>query len=506
MNATTDTRNASPASYLDLFARRGERAAESERLRRLRREAIERFEATGFPARGNEEWRQTNVGPLVRATPIPAQPQAIAVAEAEPFFYPGTDRLVFVNGRYAPALSSPPEQVTATAIAGLPASGGASGRAAEVVAEHLGTAVDGSASCSADAGIHPFAALNTGLFEDGAVIEIGRGAVVERPLHVLWLSVPGSGAAGGESVEVSFPRLLVVAGENSQGSVIETFASVGTGAAPCFVCPAAEFSCAPGSVLHHTRMQVEALDAFHLAFQHARVDRAACFDSSSLTFGGGLVRNDTVALLDGEGADCTLDGLYIVAGSQFVDNHMRVEHRQPHGTSHQLYKGVLNDRARSVFNGRIYVHREAQKTDAKQTNRNLLLSDSALANSNPQLEIFADDVRCTHGSTIGRLDEDALFYLRARGIPRDEAHGMLVYAFARELVEKTSFEPLRRDLEGRLFAGLVGGAANGSGNGHAPRGQDDHGTGARKGARGNTPRGQDDHATGARKGDHRHGA
>ena len=464
MNAATDTGVASPADtgvafYLDLFARRGERAAEAERLRRLRREAIERFEATGFPARGNEEWRQTNVGRLVRATPTPAPARAIEAAAAEPFFYPGTDRLVFVNGHFAPALSSPPEQVTATAIAGLPVSS----RAAQVVAEHLGTAVDGSASCSADARVHPFAALNTGLFEDGAVIEIGRGAVLERPLHVLWLSLPGSGTAASDAVEVSFPRLLVVAGENSQASIIETFASVGSGAAPYFVCPAAEFSCAPGSVLHHTRVQAEALDAFHLGFQHARVDRGACFDSSSLTFGGALVRNDTVALLDGEGADCTLDGLYVVAGAQFVDNHMRVEHRQPHGTSHQLYKGVLNDRARSVFNGRIYVHQEAQKTDAKQTNRNLLLSNSALANSNPQLEIFADDVRCTHGSTIGRLDEDALFYLRTRGIPREEAHRMLVYAFARELVEKASFEPLRRDLEGRLFAGLAGGSANGHG-------------------------------------------
>ena len=210
-------------------------------------------------------------------------------------------------------------------------------------------------------------------------------------------------------------------------------------------------------MLHHTRLQADATDAFHVGFQHAQLERAASFDSSSLAFGGGLVRNDTVGLLDGEGAHCTLDGLYVVSGSQFVDNHMRVEHRQPHTTSHQLYKGVLGGRARSVFNGRIYVHPAAQRTDAKQTNRNLLLSKSALANSNPQLEIFADDVRCTHGSTIGRLDEEALFYLRSRGIEREQAHAMLVYAFARELVEKASHEPLRQDLEGRLLASLNGG-------------------------------------------------
>ena len=454
------------APYLDLFARRGERSGEAESVRTRRRQAIERFEAAGFPGRRDEEWRQTNIAPLLRATIAEASPRTLGVRQAEPFLYPGCDRLVFLNGRFAPEFSSAPEEITAASLADLKASG----PAADVVAEHLGATVDGRASCSADAGVHPFAALNTALFEDGAVIALPAGVVLERPVQVLWLSAPtanngaaASASAGSSStgrVEVSFPRLLVVAGENSQGSIIETFASTGADGAAYFVCPAAEFVCQSGAVLHHTRLQADATGAFHLGFQHARLERSAFLDSSSLAFGGGLVRNDAVALLDGEGSHCTLDGLYVVAGSQFVDNHMRVEHRQPHTTSHQLYKGVLDDRARSVFNGRIYVHKAAQKTDAKQTNRNLLLSKSALANSNPQLEIFADDVRCTHGSTIGRLDEDALFYLRARGIPRDEAHGMLVYAFARELVEKASFEPLRQDLEGRLFRSLNGGSGN----------------------------------------------
>ena len=454
MTTTADTRT---TPYLDLFARRGERSGEAESVRTRRREAIERFEAAGFPGRGNEEWRQTNIAPLLRAAVTEASSRAIEGQQAKRFLYPGCDRLVFVNGRFAPEYSSAPEEVNAASLADLPAAG----RVADVVAEHLGATVDGRASCSADAGVHPFAALNTALFDDGAVVEIPDGAVVERPIQVLWLSSPVEESGSVDRVEFSFPRLLVVAGENSQASIIETFASTGTGTAGYFVCPAGEFICRPGAVLHHTRLQADGKDAFHLGFQHAHLERSALFDSSSLAFGGGLVRNDAVALLDGEGSHCTLDGLYVVAGSQFVDNHMRVEHRQPHTTSHQLYKGVLDDRARSVFNGRIYVHKAAQKTDAKQTNRNLLLSRSALANSNPQLEIFADDVRCTHGSTIGRLDEEALFYLRARGLPREEAYGMLVYAFARELVEKTSFEPLRQDLEGRLRASLNGGPGGG---------------------------------------------
>ena len=455
----------SAAPWVDLRARRGGGGEEAEVLAARRREALGRFEDAGFPTSRDEEWRQTNLGPLLRMPPAVASPAPADLPgeAAAALLYEDCRRMVFVNGRFAPAASSLPEGIAAVPLAGLSAAGGA-GAAGDVVLEHLAASVDGRASCSADAGVHPFAALNTGLFEDGAALVIPAGTVVERPIQVVWLSAPApagdsAGEGGPAAIEVSFPRLLVVAGENSQASIVETFAA-GPAAGAYFVCPAAEFVCEAGSVLRHTRLQADTADAFHLGFQHARLARAARFDSSSLAFGGGLVRNDTVALLDGEGADCILDGLYVVDGSRFVDNHMRVEHRQPHTTSHQLYKGVLAGRARSVFNGRIYVHKPAQKTDAKQTNRNLLLSGSALANSNPHLEIFADDVRCTHGSTIGRLDEDALFYLRARGIGLEEAHGMLVHAFAREVTDKATFEPLRRDLEGRLFASLNGGSGN----------------------------------------------
>lgn len=453
----TSAAETSTRPFLDLYSGLdARRAGEAGFLRARRRQAVERFEASGFPNSRDEEWRQTNLGPLLRTTPERAARRALKGDEAAPFLYPDCHRMVFVNGRSVPEASSLPERVAAVVLAEI----SAAGDSADIIAEHLGATASGLLSCGVNAGVHPFAALNTALFEDGAAIVIPDGALIKRPIQVLWLSLPACRGDAGDGApaprEVSFPRLLVVAGENSQASIVETYVA-DPDAPGYFVCPVAEFVCGPGSVLRHTRLQADGKDAFHLGFQHAQLERSAVFDSLSLAFGGGLVRNDTVALLDGEGADCTLDGLYVVGGSRFVDNHMRVEHRQPHTTSHQLYKGVLDDRARSVFNGRIHVHQAAQKTDAKQTNRNLLLSRSALANSNPQLEIFADDVRCTHGSTIGRLDEDALFYLRARGIPREEAHGMLVYAFARELVEKESFEPLRQDLEGRLRASLNGG-------------------------------------------------
>ncbi len=448
--------------YLDLCAGREGGSGEPEVLRARRQQAIERFEAAGFPTSRDEEWRQTHLRPLLHARPrVSAARRGFPAGEELPFHYADCDRMVFVNGRYVPSASSPPEGVTAASLADP-------GAGADLVAGHLGATVDGRASCSADAGVHPFAALNTALYADGAVLGIPAGRLLERPVQVLWLSAPGADDAAPSddsvpgSIEVSFPRLLVVAGEDSQAVVIETFAGVGPDdGGVYFVCPAAEFVCGAGSVVRHTRVQVDAGAALHLGSQHAQVERSAVFDSLSLSFGGALVRNDTAATLDGEGADCTLDGLYVASGAQFVDNHMRVEHRQPHTTSHQLYKGVLGDRSRSVFNGRIYVHRAAQKTDAKQTNRNLLLSEAALANSNPQLEIFADDVRCTHGSTIGRLDDEALFYMRARGIDLKEAHRMLVHAFAREVTDKVTFDPLRRDLEARLFARLDGSRGNG---------------------------------------------
>jgi Fe-S cluster assembly protein SufD len=229
---------------------------------------------------------------------------------------------------------------------------------------------------------------------------------------------------------------------------VETYSGEGT----YLCCPVTEMTAGPASVIDHYKLQRESREAFHLATFQITGERSSRPSSHSISIGGALVRNDVNAVLDGEGIDCILNGLYLAEGRQLIDNHMRVDHVKAHCASHELYKGILDGKARAVFNGLIHVHPGAQKTDAKQSNRNLLLSSEAIANSNPQLEIFADDVRCTHGSTVGQLDDDAVFYLRSRGIGAEAARSILTYAFASDIVERIKLAPVRRDLEEFLFS------------------------------------------------------
>jgi len=292
----------------------------------------------------------------------------------------------------------------------------------------------------------PFVALNTAFFADGAYLELPRGVVLERPVELVFLST-GAGAVP----SVAHLRNLIVLGEASQATVVETYAGR---SGIYFTNVVTEVAAGPAAVLDHYKLQRESRDAFHMATFQLHGDRDGNLSSHSISLGGGLVRNDVNTVLDGSGIECILNGLYLADGRQLVDHHMRVEHAKPHCASHELFKGILDGKARSVFNGLIYVHPGAQKTDAKQSNRNLLLSADAIANSNPQLEIFADDVRCTHGSTVGQLDADAIFYLRSRGIGEDAARSLLTYAFASDIVQRIKVEPLRRHLEEFLFARL----------------------------------------------------
>jgi Fe-S cluster assembly protein SufD len=375
------------------------------------------------------------VAPIVQGTFHRPQndPDAVPPGWIEPYVFDAAARLVFVDGRFSARLSSVGELPQGTIVASL----------AEVLARDPGR-VEPWLGRFAKFDRQPFVALNTAFLRDGAFIHVPRGAVT-GPIHLLFLS---SGEEGRSTL--SFPRNLFVAGEDSQTTIVETYAGEGG----YFTAPVTELVAGPGAVVDHYKVQRESLGAFHVATFQVQAERACRPSSHSISIGGALVRNDVNAVLDGEGIDCILNGLYFGDGRQVVDNHMRVEHAKPHCASHELYKGVLDGKSRAVFNGLIHVHKGAQKTDAKQSNRNLLLSRDAIANSNPQLEIFADDVKCTHGSTVGQLDEDAVFYLRSRGIGAEAARSLLTYAFASDIVERIKVVPVRRDLEEFLFARL----------------------------------------------------
>jgi FeS assembly protein SufD len=245
----------------------------------------------------------------------------------------------------------------------------------------------------------------------------------------------------------------VVAGDRSQSRIVETY--VGPEGTTYFTNAVTEVFAGEDAVVDHYKVQQESLDAFHVASMHLHAARSSNVSSHSFALGGKLVRNDIIALLDGEGAECTLNGLYVADGDRLIDNHTSIDHAKAHCPSHEIYKGILGGKARAVFNGKIIVRQDAQKTDAKQTNRALLLSDGAPINTKPQLEIFADDVKCTHGAAIGQLDEDAIFYLRARGLTYFEARDMLIHAFAGDILNRVRIEPLRLALEEELFQQLA---------------------------------------------------
>jgi len=269
------------------------------------------------------------------------------------------------------------------------------------------------------------------------VLEIPRGVIVEQPIEIAYEGADGA---------ASHPRTLILVGEGAQCTIVETY----KGAGRYFTNAVTEIVVADRAVVDHCKVQQESVNAFHISTLQASVGQNAAFASHSISLGGALVRNDVNATLS-TGSDATLNGLYIVNGTQHVDNHTVIDHTMPHGTSHELYKGILDGKAHAVFNGRIFVRKDAQKTDSKQTNKNLVLSDDAVVDTKPELQIFADDVRCTHGATIGQLDAESLFYLQSRGIGKLEARSLLTYAFAQDVVDRIKVQSLRDSLERILF-------------------------------------------------------
>ncbi len=394
--------------------------ADTGALLSRRQKAIEHFAAAGFPTTKDEEWAFTNIGPLTRIK-FKLAASALAPVAFDDYRY-GLEGLVFVDGHFAAA----PE------LNGLPA-----GVRVESLSEN-GVVADflGRAATTEDAA---FTALNTAFLQDGAVVYLPRGAVVEQPIHLLFVST------GQRANVVSHPRVLVVAEANAQATIIESY--VGLDSEPYLTNSVSEFFVGPNAALDHYRIQRESAAAFHIAATHVREERAAQFRSTAITLGGRLTRHHIHTALEGEGVDSTLNGLYIEDGAQHVDNHTLIEHAQPHCQSHEFYKGILGGRATGVFRGKIHVHQAAQKTDAYQANQNLLLSETAQINTKPQLEIYADDVKCSHGATIGQLDEDALFYLRSRGIGHQEAVRVLTRAFAGEVLDRVRVPVLKNQLD-----------------------------------------------------------
>src|SRR5215218_3446926 len=410
-------------------------------LRQVRERAMADFAAQGLPTTRDEEWRFTPVTPIADTAFVPGEPLHVSPDDLAPWTF-GADtaaELVFVNGIFVPALSCVTDLPAGLEVGALSLVLGAGGADIEPYLAKVAS-TDGS----------PFTALNTALFDEGAFVRVGKNAVIERPVHVLFYSTV-SGAPS-----VSHPRLLVLVGEHADMRIVETYA--GPAGQVYFTNAVSEFVAGDRAVVDHCRLQRESTAAYHVGAMQVRTGRETVFVSHNLALGAALARNDIGAVLGGEGGDTTLNGLYVGDGTQLVDNHTTIDHAQPHNGSHEVYKGLLGGRARGVFNGKIIVRPDAQKTDAKQTNKALLLSDEAQINTKPQLEIFADDVKCTHGATVGQLDPDMLFYLRARGLALTDARALLIRSFAGDAVNHVKFAPLRERLDETLLALIPKGA------------------------------------------------
>lgn len=415
MAAATTTLNPNVETYLASF-----RARVPDALQALRAAAIDRFAALGFPTTKNEDWRYTNLAPHLKAPYLKPSRYELNGWSREG----EGPALVFIDGWFVPEVSVVPAGVKVMSLR-----------------EALGSVPVGR---FADFEKNALVALNTASFEDGAYVEIPDGAVLQQPLSIVH-------AATGEQPQVTYPRALIVAGRDSQARIVEHYLST----EPHFTCAVTEITAAEGANLEHYKVQMEGAGALHYGHVAARLGRSANVVSFNLALGAAMARNEIAARLEGEGAECTLNGLYVITGSQHVDNHTTLDHAAPHTTSHELYKGVLDGKSQAVFHGRIVVQPEAQKTDAIQRNRNLLLSKDAVINTKPQLEIYADDVRCTHGATVGQVDDDAVFYLRSRGIALNQARSLLTYAFASEIIDQVKVDAIRQQLGDELFRRLA---------------------------------------------------
>jgi Fe-S cluster assembly protein SufD len=421
--------------------RRTESGGQPVWLARIREDALSRFLSLGFPTTRDEEWRFTSVAPIAEdAFVLDGESSAISRRlDIAPFRIAGVlAEVVFVNGHYAPALSNVRALPSGASVESL-------GSALASRATEMEPYLTGLALCERQA----FTALNTAFLVDGCYIRLPAHTILKEPIHVLFVSTGGS---NGRPV-MSHPRVLVLGGGNSQASIVESY--VGVNGNRYLTNAVTEIVLGENAVLDHYKLQRESAQGYHVGSMHVRAQRSANFSSHSISLGGSLARNDVFAVLDGEGVECTLNGIYLATEQRLVDNHTTIEHAKPHCGSREVYKGILADRARGVFNGKIIVRPDAQKTDAKQTNRALLLSEDAQINTKPQLEIFANDVKCTHGAAVGQLDDEAVFYLRSRGLSESEARHLLIRAFAADVLHRMPLESIRNGVEEVLLRQLA---------------------------------------------------
>ncbi len=399
----------------------------------IRKAAMARFADLGFPTTHDEDWRFTNVAPIAR---LPFKPvfgyerDGLDAAAIKQFHFAGLkgSRLVFVNGHFSAEFSTilpPADGIKINSLAAALQTDSA------LIEKHLGRHASGEDN--------PFTALNTAFFHDGAFIYVPAGKTVAEPVHLLFVSTAK------EAGTTAHPRNLIIAEKSSKLTVIESFVSTSGGA--YFTNAVDELVIGENAVVEHCKFQDEGAAAYHIAAIHAHLSRNCNFIAHSIATGARLSRNNIRTSLADEGVECILNGLYLTRDDQLADHHMIVDHAKPHCNSHEYYNGILDGRSKGVFHGRILVRPDAQKTDAKQTNKNLLLSEDATIDTKPQLEIYADDVKCTHGATVGQLNDESIFYLRARGIGLETARRMLIHAFAGEIIDRIRHAPTREELD-----------------------------------------------------------
>jgi Fe-S cluster assembly protein SufD len=395
--------------------------------------AGERYEKLDFPTTRDEEWKYTNIAPILKVPyRQPADHDGLTREMVAPFTFEESrqSQLVFINGRFSRELSN---------LSGLPG-GIIASNLAQALADKL---VSGYLAAYADYRDDVFTALNTAQISDGAFIYIPR--IVETPIHLLFISKAGEPF-------VSHPRVLIVAAEGAIASIVESYVSPGEDV--YFTNAVTEVYAAQGSVITHYRLQEESERAFHIATTEVFQERESSYSSYAISLGGEIVRHNLNVLLSDERSETTIDGLYVVSGRQHVDNHTSIDHRKPHCTSHQLYKGILDGKSRAVFNGKVFVREGALLTDAHQLNKNLLLSGDATVDTKPQLEIFADDVKCSHGAAVGQLEDEELFYISTRGINPERARALLTYGFAEDVISKIKPRSVREQLDKAVLGKL----------------------------------------------------